>query len=414
MSALGSPSTAQTPYFDPTLQVGAMTSLPKIRGTWYFVDPKVGLSTNSGIVSTAAFDSVLTAYNACVDGAGDGIAVLSYVAAGSTSANTTSYLVQQLVWAKSNITVVGVNSGNIYFNRSRIANKDIVTGPVTTISQQANSITRTTGSFLTDGWVVGMKGYTADSGSNNGATFTITVATALVLTITETFNVQSAGSVGSCTMTSYCPSLVSVTGNNNLFYGIEIANYGTQAGAIGGLVVSGVRNHFVNSMFVGGGGCATAATTRSVEIGTGARDNVFDDCVIGTDTVDRGNNANGELYLNASAADGRLVFNFCTFTSYTSTGTAHGMIKSAAATAMGRNVILNSCIIEHYAPNLAADQASMFIGTGLGSAKIILANTPICGFAYADSSTTNKCVFVQGAPASLTTGLGGVMVTKST
>jgi hypothetical protein len=155
------PSASQNPYISPTTQVGAITSLPKIRGKWFFVDPYAGLAANSGVSPDAPVDSIVTAYGLCTDLVGDGICIFS---AGSTSAQTTSYLVQQLTWAKNGITVYGVDSEVGLGNRARIASKEIVTGPVTTISQQANSITRTTGSFLTDGWVVGMKGYTADSG----------------------------------------------------------------------------------------------------------------------------------------------------------------------------------------------------------------------------------------------------------
>ena len=400
-------------YGDVVLALSAQSGLPPIRGQWFFVDPFAGSdTTGDGQTIIGAFASVSAAYAACTDGAGDGVVILSYVASGSTSANTTSYLTQSLTWAKSSITVVGVNAGGTIFNRSRIASKDVVTGPVSTISQQAHSITRTSGSFLTDGWVVGMKGYTADSGSNNGSTFTITVATDLVLTISETFNVQAAGSVGSCTMTSYCPQLVSVTGANNRFRNVEFWNGGSQAGAIGGVTVSGIRNHFENVHITGGAGCTATSTVHSLQLATGARENVFDNCIFGTDTVDRGNNASGELYLNASTADGRAIFNNCLFTSYTSTGTAHGAIKSASATAMGRNVLLTNCIFENYTPNLGADQTSMFVGTGLNTAKIILNGGVLCGYALADSSTTNKCVFVGiGSPTA--NGAGGVATTKS-
>ena len=46
------------------------------------------------------------------------------------------------------------------------------------MSQAAHSIDRETGSFITDGWVVGMKGLIADSGTNNGASFTVTAVAA--------------------------------------------------------------------------------------------------------------------------------------------------------------------------------------------------------------------------------------------
>ena len=70
------------------------------------------------------------------------------------------------------------------------------------ISQQIHSITRTSGNFITDGWIVGTVGVTTDSGSNSGKTFTITNVATLVLTIAETFNVQTSGQVGICLLAS--------------------------------------------------------------------------------------------------------------------------------------------------------------------------------------------------------------------
>jgi len=72
------------------------------------------------------------------------------------------------------------------------------------IAEAAHTFTRDSGSFITDGWAVGMTGTIADSGSNNAATFTVsgTVA-ALVLTVTETLNVQNKAQVGACVLTSY-------------------------------------------------------------------------------------------------------------------------------------------------------------------------------------------------------------------
>jgi hypothetical protein len=383
-------------------------TMPYIRGTWFFVDPYAGSNSNDGLSVESAVADIVTAYALCTDLVGDGICILS---AGSTSAQTTSYLKQPIAWSLNGVTVYGVDSEVGYSNRARIASKDYTTTS-STISQQAHSITRTTGSFTTDGWVAGMTGYTADSGSNNGATFTVTVATALVLTISETFNVQTAGSVGSCTMTSYCAQLVTVSGANNRFINLQFWNAGTQVGALGGIIVTGDRNKFINCHIAGGTGCTATANERSVELGSSGVENVFADCVIGEDTTNRGNNANCELYLNGTSADGRNYFTRCHFLAYTDGGTAHGAIKSAGAASQGRNLLCIDCLFEVYRPNLGADQASLFIGTALTSAKIILAgSSTICGYAALDSVITNHCVFASMAVPTAKTSLSGVAVT---
>lgn len=71
------------------------------------------------------------------------------------------------------------------------------------IAQTANSITRETGSFVTDGWIIGYKGYITDSGSNNTSLFTVTNVAALTLSVSETLIAQNKTQVGSCTLTRY-------------------------------------------------------------------------------------------------------------------------------------------------------------------------------------------------------------------
>jgi hypothetical protein len=87
--------------------------------------------------------------------------------------------------------------------RTKLKTIKYATSTSTTMAQTANTITRETGSFITDGWSVGMTGKIADSGSNNGATFTVsgTVA-ALTLTVTETLIAQTKAQTVSCVLTS--------------------------------------------------------------------------------------------------------------------------------------------------------------------------------------------------------------------
>jgi hypothetical protein len=72
------------------------------------------------------------------------------------------------------------------------------------IAQTANTITRESGSFITDGWTTGAKGYIADSGANNHALFTVTgTVAALTLTVTETLTAQTKAQCGACVLTKY-------------------------------------------------------------------------------------------------------------------------------------------------------------------------------------------------------------------
>jgi hypothetical protein len=71
------------------------------------------------------------------------------------------------------------------------------------IAQTTGTITRESGSFVTDGWVIGYKGYITDSGSNSLALFTVSNVAALTLTVSETLIAQTKAQCGACVLTRY-------------------------------------------------------------------------------------------------------------------------------------------------------------------------------------------------------------------
>ena len=403
------------------------TQLPYIRGSWFFVDPLAGLNANDGGTVESAFADLQTAYAAVTSGAGDGICILS--GGTSNTAGTTSYQLQPIAWSADGVTVVGVAATGA-FGWARVASKTVTSSPTTaTVAYTTTTATRSDGgSWVTDGWVVGMTGKVTSTGgtsANNGVLFTVTTVTATVLTASAApFTIDATPTTETAVFTSYCASLINLSGANNLFMNLNLWNGSTgvaNATGIGfsAVNITGPENTFINCHLTGGAGCTQTAYERSLELGVGALDNRFFKCTFGTDTVDRGSNANCELYLNGSnAASGRNYFQECVFLAYAATGTAHGAIKSAAATANGRHMLMRDCDFICYcgAGVGGTDMASMFIGTGLTSGKIIITGaSAICGYAYADSSTSNHCVYVSTpVTGASTTGLGAVAAVKTT
>jgi hypothetical protein len=92
--------------------------LPKIAGTWYFVDVASGNDSYNGMTVEKPFLTVAKAYATCTTGRGDGIVLLSRTISGTTYSFTIS---TRLLWAKYGITVVGIASPNVYFGRARIS-----------------------------------------------------------------------------------------------------------------------------------------------------------------------------------------------------------------------------------------------------------------------------------------------------
>jgi len=376
-------------------------SLPPIRGTWYFVDPTSGSAGNNGLSPGGAFSSVKDAYEACADGAGDGIVLMS---AGTTSAATTSYLKKTLTWAKSGITVIGLAAPTRMYGRARIANVEVTTPANTTIAHAAHAITRETGSFLADGWEVGMTGVTVDSGSNNGASFTIEAVSALSMTITETFNVQAKASVGSCVMTSYVDDLVAVSGSNNLFENVHIGNWSSHAKSLGGLKVSGNRNAFIGCHIVGAGHATPGAVTtaRSLLI-DGAQETTFERCTIGTDTVLKAA-ANAEIVFDGGAW--RTAFYDCDVICYSATA-GKGAIKSMDATALSGIHKFTRCRFSMWNENGMTsddDGDSLFIGTAPTSGAIWMDASSELGWAAWDATAGNDRVYTSNGAVHAATG----------
>jgi hypothetical protein len=119
--------------------------------------------------------------------------------------------------------------------------------------------------------------------------------------------------------------MINVSGHGCLFQNLEIANVGNDAtGAAVPLLVTGVRNAFMNCQISGGFTATTAgnAAMRSLVLGastpTAADENYFYHCYIGLDTIARSSTQTEIEILGASA---RVVFEDCIISTYTSAGT---------------------------------------------------------------------------------------------
>lgn len=373
-------------------------SLPAIRGRWYFVDPKKGADTSSGKSIDTALASLAEANDRVLDG--DGIAVLSY---GGTSAETTSYLKKTLNIAKNGLTIVGVAAPTM-FGRARIANKAVTNEASNNMSQAAHSISRETGSFIDEGWEVGMTGTIADSGSNNGTTFTVTKVTALTLTVSETLTVQSKANTRSCVLTSYIADLVTFSGNNLAVYNLNIGNFSDQVGSVGGIKVTGNRIYFCNCHFVGAGHATPGAveTARNVLI-DGAQEVLFERCTIGTDTVLKAA-ANGEIAVDGGAW--RIRFKDCEVLCYSATD-GKGCLRSVDATSWSGVLLFDRCRFSMWNENgmsSADDGASWFIGTAPTSGCVWLNESAELGWAAWDATADNDRVYVSNGAIHAATG----------
>lgn len=382
--------------------------LPVIRGTWYFVDPNSGSNNNDGLTKGNAFADLNTAYAACTDEAGDGIVLVS---SGNTSAETTSYLTQSLAWAKNGITVVGIASPTRMYGRARIANKEVTTGSITVISFTATTtISRSTGSFIDDGFEVGQKITVASTSTTNDGDYTVAAIASDGLSMTisgGTVSTEDAATAGATEISTYNPEMIVISGDNNYFLNVHVANFSDNAGALGGVKVSGNRNAFANCHFIGAGHATPAAVATAYDLLVdGGQENSFYGCTFGTDTIIRAA-ANGNIVFDGTAW--RTVFEDCVIFAYSETA-GKGAIKSVDATAFSGVQIFRRCSFINWNPNGITALTSAFIGTKPNSGNILIDSCSLLGWAAWDSVGGNDTLYVANSDATAS-GAGGIATT---
>jgi len=380
--------------------------LPLIKGRWFFVDPDNGSASASGDAD-APVSNISYAYALCTSGAGDGIVLLS---GGTATADTTSYLDQQITWSKHAITVVGIAAPTRMYGRARIANVQRTTGALTTISftnsGTADYITDSAGGFLTAGFAVGQK-INVDSTSNtNDGQFTISAVTASRITLSsgDSLTTEAAATAGATTITTYSTCLIEMTGDNNAFYNVHMFNGGSNALEVGCLKITGNRNYFGSCHFVGAGHATPAATTGAYDLMLDSgEENTFMSCTFGTDTIIRAA-ANGNIVYDNGCYRNR--FYDCDIVSYSATS-GKGAIKIVGVDAMQYVDIYSGCRIINWNENGYTAIAAAVIGDVPTSGHILFDNCSFFGYTAIGVTGT---VYV-GNCAAVASGAGGIATT---
>ena len=391
-------------------QIQGDMGLPFIWGQWYFVNPETGANTSDGKTVATAVADLETAYGLATTGDGDGIALLS---SGTSTANTTSYIDEEIAWSKWGITVYGVASGARYASRARIASKERTTGALTTIAFNnvgtADTITDSAGGFLTAGFEAGQKiNVVANSGTNDGDyTILSVVAGTITVSTGDSLTTEDAATAGSTTVISYNVNNITVSGSNNSFLNVSIGNYGSAAAAIGCLEVTGNRNYFGNCHILGMVHATPGAVADAYDVKlNAAEENTFEACTIGSDTIIRAA-ANSNILVDGGCW--RNNFYDCDFVNYSATA-GHGWVNSADATSMSGTMVVSGSRVINWNPNGLTALTSAFIGTKPTSGYILVDSTSLQGFAAWDSVGGNNTVYVGNADATAS-GAGGIATT---
>ena len=209
------------------------------------------------------------------------------------------------------------------------------------------------------------------------------------------------------TSTTAVTDMFTISANDCLIANIQIfqGDYTLASGSPRALVVSGMRNKFVNCHISGAGdtgGSMDVAGARSLAV-TGA-ENCFQHCYIGLDTVIRGTMTT-EVYLTTGA---RNTFEDCVFDSYTSLST----FKAITVGASDRFVLFKNCMFNAVQNITSAVAPTGAIASGSVNGSVLLFN---CGvFGYADVTTADDTKTLQLSMSGLAANVVDQGVAKGT
>jgi len=202
-------------------------------------------------------------------------------------------------------------------------------------------------------------------------------------------------------------NLFTVSGNGNLFQGLQF--YAGVAGTLptGALQVTGSRNVFRNCHIAGIGATTNdIAGAYSLYLNGGA-ENLFENCVIGLDTIDRGTALNYEILVNNGAA--RNVFRHCIILSRIKHATNHPQVYFGSATALGDPsfTMFDHCTFINTSTNYAYTQTYIIAEAANLTAGVCIVKFGMgIGATYWSAASGHVVVNNTAKPSDYTAGIG--------
>lgn len=204
-----------------------------------------------------------------------------------------------------------------------------------------------------------------------------------------------------------------VSGNGCYFSNLQFfQGFATAIAAEICMTVSGQRNVFNNCSISGMGDTgsglgANSTTSRNLLLQAG--ENLFVNCTIGLDTVQR-NAANASVEITGNSA--RNVFKDCLFPSYLgSSGTGALGLKTAAASALDRFTLFDGCIFVNAINSGGSTMTALITLAAASGGMIVMKSCMTVGITtISTDSTTNGQVWIVGP----TPNAGAFLATAAT
>ncbi len=181
--------------------------------------------------------------------------------------------------------------------------------------------------------------------------------------------------------------LVTWSANDCRCEGIEFFYGLASASAIGAVLVSGERNEFRRCHFAGIGN-ATMDVSTNYSLKVTGQENVFEECVIGLDTIQR-TAASAELLFGGGAT--RNVFRKCRIVTY---GTANHLFVTVPVNGIDRDNTFEDCTFINAPTGIAGGttmtQAFSVTGGGSPDGMLLLKNCMFTGVTHVETSASGK------------------------
>jgi hypothetical protein len=170
--------------------------------------------------------------------------------------------------------------------------------------------------------------------------------------------------------------------------------------------VTGERNTFKNCHFAGIGHATNDfAGAYSLKL-AGADENLFEDCVIGLDTVARGTAANSEILFTDQAT--RNIFRNCIITTFAEAATHQFII--AAASSLDRWVLFENCAFINSIQSTAVAMTEALDLAATAGGMVLLRNCTIVGATDWEASTVSGIAYIDSTVSvAATSGLAVVV-----
>lgn len=204
--------------------------------------------------------------------------------------------------------------------------------------------------------------------------------------------------------------MITVSGSGCVMKNFQ-AFCGGDSGNLVNVVVSGGQNYFENIHFAGMGDATAADTAGATSLKLdGGTENVFKNCIIGLDTVERDGDSKGELWMDGGAS--RMWFEDCLFTTYLSADNQTVTIEDG--TAIDRTIMFKNCVFFAKSTNKATAQTTVFsIPAGISQGAIILQNSYAASDGGAvDWDSGNRGIIWNNSVAAAASAAGGILTNQ--